>query len=227
MRDLEIRGAGNLLGESQTGHIAAVGYDLYCQMVTEAVGEMKGEGERPAEVKLDVPTDAYLPTDYVTKEELREVNGTTVVSNGASLLLSSGSRITNEWLTLNGSGSALHPYALGSLSGTYLWSGPIVLGTDSVISTEPGDSFLTVNGAISGSGGLTKTGLGTLQLGGPVSNSFTGTTRVHAGALELDKDVSDGAIGGPLVIGDDSGGADADVVWIRAGARSRLAIGFQ
>ena len=43
MRDLEIRGAGNLLGEEQSGHIAAVGYDLYCQMVTEAVGEMKGE----------------------------------------------------------------------------------------------------------------------------------------------------------------------------------------
>jgi transcription-repair coupling factor (superfamily II helicase) len=73
MRDLEIRGAGNLLGESQSGHIAAVGYDLYCQMVTEAVGEMKGEAtpKPPAEVKLDVPTDAYLPADYVTKEESR------------------------------------------------------------------------------------------------------------------------------------------------------------
>ncbi len=72
MRDLEIRGAGNLLGEAQSGHIAAVGYDLYCQMVTEAVGEMKGEPVRqPAEVKLDVPTDAFLPADYVTKEELR------------------------------------------------------------------------------------------------------------------------------------------------------------
>ena len=72
MRDLEIRGAGNLLGESQSGHIAAVGYDLYCQMVTEAVSEMKGEPVKtPAEVKLDVPTDAFLPTDYVTKEELR------------------------------------------------------------------------------------------------------------------------------------------------------------
>ena len=66
MRDLEIRGAGNLLGESQSGHIAAVGYDLYCQMVTEAVGEMKGEPKvEPSELKLDVPTDAYLPTDYV------------------------------------------------------------------------------------------------------------------------------------------------------------------
>ncbi len=72
MRDLEIRGAGNLLGESQSGHIAAVGYDLYCQMVTEAVAEMKGEPIKPpSEIKLDVPTDAFLPTDYVAKEELR------------------------------------------------------------------------------------------------------------------------------------------------------------
>lgn len=72
MRDLEIRGAGNLLGESQSGHIAAVGYDLYCQMVTEAVAEMKGEPVKPpSEIKLDVPSDAYLPTDYVAKEELR------------------------------------------------------------------------------------------------------------------------------------------------------------
>jgi transcription-repair coupling factor (superfamily II helicase) len=72
MRDLEIRGAGNLLGESQSGHIAAVGYDLYCQMVTEAVAEMKGEEvHEPAEVKLDVPVDANLPKDYVGKEELR------------------------------------------------------------------------------------------------------------------------------------------------------------
>ncbi len=72
MRDLEIRGAGNLLGESQSGHIAAVGYDLYCQMVTEAVGEMKGDPIRePTEIRIDVPDHAFLPTDYVAKEELR------------------------------------------------------------------------------------------------------------------------------------------------------------
>ena len=73
MRDLEIRGAGNLLGEAQSGHIAAVGYDLYCQLVTEAVAEMKGE-EVPSvvpELKLDVPSDAYLPSDYVPREESR------------------------------------------------------------------------------------------------------------------------------------------------------------
>ncbi|MEO6123656.1 MAG: transcription-repair coupling factor [Ilumatobacteraceae bacterium] len=72
MRDLEIRGAGNLLGQAQSGHIAAVGYDLYCQMVTEAVSEMKGEETKaPSEVKLDVPTDAHLPATYVPKEALR------------------------------------------------------------------------------------------------------------------------------------------------------------
>ena len=72
MRDLEIRGAGNLLGTGQSGHIAAVGYDLYCQMVSEAVAELKGEPVRePAEIKLDLPLDAHLPREYVTKEELR------------------------------------------------------------------------------------------------------------------------------------------------------------
>jgi transcription-repair coupling factor (superfamily II helicase) len=72
MRDLEIRGAGNLLGESQSGHIAAVGYDLYVQMVSEAVAELKGEPVRePAEIKLELPVDANLPVSYVAKEELR------------------------------------------------------------------------------------------------------------------------------------------------------------
>ena len=72
MRDLEIRGAGNLLGTGQSGHIAAVGYDLYCEMVTEAVAELKGETpHEPAEIKLDLPLDANLPPSYVEREELR------------------------------------------------------------------------------------------------------------------------------------------------------------
>lgn len=72
MRDLEIRGAGNLLGTGQSGHIAAVGYDLYCQMVSEAVAELKGETPRePAEIKLELPLDAHLPKDYVEREEPR------------------------------------------------------------------------------------------------------------------------------------------------------------
>ncbi len=72
MRDLEIRGAGNLLGEAQSGHIAAVGYDLYCQMVTEAVSEMKGEPtEETSDIKVDISVDAHLPNDYVPSEDLR------------------------------------------------------------------------------------------------------------------------------------------------------------
>jgi transcription-repair coupling factor (superfamily II helicase) len=72
MRDLEIRGAGNLLGGDQSGHIAAVGYDLYVQMVSEAVADLKGEPLRePAEIKLDLPVNAHLPADYVQREDLR------------------------------------------------------------------------------------------------------------------------------------------------------------
>jgi transcription-repair coupling factor (superfamily II helicase) len=72
MRDLEIRGAGNLLGRDQSGHIAAVGYDLYVQLVAEAVAEMKGEPIRPpVEVTIDVPSDAHLPAAYVAREDLR------------------------------------------------------------------------------------------------------------------------------------------------------------
>ena len=67
-----MRGAGNLLGTGQSGHVAAVGYDLYCQMVNEAVAELKGEELRePAEIKVELPIDANLPKDYIVKEEPR------------------------------------------------------------------------------------------------------------------------------------------------------------
>jgi transcription-repair coupling factor (superfamily II helicase) len=72
-RDLEIRGAGNLLGEAQSGHIAAVGLDLYVKMVSEAVGALEGrEASKTAEpVQVDIPIDAHLPKDYVSQESLR------------------------------------------------------------------------------------------------------------------------------------------------------------
>jgi transcription-repair coupling factor (superfamily II helicase) len=72
MRDLEIRGAGNLLGSDQSGHIAAVGYDLYVQLVAEAVAEARGEARPvPPSVSIDVPGDAHLPKDYVAAEDAR------------------------------------------------------------------------------------------------------------------------------------------------------------
>ncbi|MFI7588711.1 transcription-repair coupling factor [Spongisporangium articulatum] len=72
MKDLEIRGAGNLLGGEQSGHIAGVGFDLYVRLVGEAVADFRGEtGEQLQEVKIDLPVDAHLPHDYVPGERLR------------------------------------------------------------------------------------------------------------------------------------------------------------
>jgi transcription-repair coupling factor (superfamily II helicase) len=72
MRDLDIRGAGNLLGDEQSGHVAAVGFELYCQMIDEAVdeagGDEDGREEAPEPVRLDVPVDAYLPATFVPFE---------------------------------------------------------------------------------------------------------------------------------------------------------------
>ncbi len=73
MKDLEIRGAGNLLGGEQSGHIASVGFDLYVRLVGEAVAEFKGDGEAAAraDAKVELPIDAHLPHDYVASERLR------------------------------------------------------------------------------------------------------------------------------------------------------------
>jgi transcription-repair coupling factor (superfamily II helicase) len=72
LRDLQIRGAGNLLGRDQSGHIAAIGYDLYVQMVSEAVSELKGEPRpQPIELSVDLPDAAHLPPDYVEAEDVR------------------------------------------------------------------------------------------------------------------------------------------------------------
>ena len=65
MRDLEIRGAGNLLGSQQSGHIAAVGYEMYCQLLEDAVRQVQNLAPKlSAEVDIDLPVEAYLPEDY-------------------------------------------------------------------------------------------------------------------------------------------------------------------
>ena len=75
MRDLEIRGAGNMLGGEQSGHIAGVGFDLYVRMVADAVARMRGEApedeDADVDVRIELPVDAYLPEDYVSSERLR------------------------------------------------------------------------------------------------------------------------------------------------------------
>jgi transcription-repair coupling factor (superfamily II helicase) len=72
LKDLEIRGAGNLLGGEQSGHIADVGFDLYLRLVGEAVADFRGEETEPEpEMKIELPVDAHLPSDYVESERLR------------------------------------------------------------------------------------------------------------------------------------------------------------
>ena len=72
LKDLEIRGAGNLLGGEQSGHIAGVGFDLYLRMIGEAVSEFKGiKLDSPAELKLEIPIDAHIPDTYLDSERLR------------------------------------------------------------------------------------------------------------------------------------------------------------
>ncbi len=73
MRDLEIRGSGNIFGPEQSGNIAAVGYDLYCRMIEEAVREMTGgaDTEMPAETRIELKVDAFLPKSYVRDERQR------------------------------------------------------------------------------------------------------------------------------------------------------------
>lgn len=69
MKDLEIRGAGNLLGEQQHGHMEAVGYELYCKMLNEAVKTAKGEAvEESFETSIDIELDAYIPNGYIANE---------------------------------------------------------------------------------------------------------------------------------------------------------------
>ena len=72
LKDLEIRGAGNLLGGEQSGHIAGVGFDLYLRMIGEAVADFKGiKLDAPAELKLEIPIDAHIPHTYLDSERLR------------------------------------------------------------------------------------------------------------------------------------------------------------
>jgi len=72
LKDLEIRGAGNLLGGEQSGHIAGVGFDLYLRMIGEAVSTFRGEvAEGQTELRLELPVDARIPEEYVDSERLR------------------------------------------------------------------------------------------------------------------------------------------------------------
>ncbi len=72
MRDLEIRGAGEILGPKQHGHMFSVGFELYCQLIREAIEEMKGEKkEKIPEITIEIPVSAFIPKDYISVDSLR------------------------------------------------------------------------------------------------------------------------------------------------------------
>ena len=135
MRDLEIRGAGNLLGSDQSGHIAAVGYDLYVQLVAEAVAEAKGEARpQPPSVSIDVPGDAHLPKDYVEAEDAR-LEAYRRLASAASL--DDVEDIGAEWVDRYG---PLPPAATGLLALARLRASATARGIDEVAmsSVRPG-----------------------------------------------------------------------------------------
>ena len=89
MRDLEIRGAGNILGTEQSGHISAVGYEMYCQLVENAVRRLKNEPQREqVHVAIDLPVAAYIPDDYIPpgRQKIEMYRKLSLVTSTADLL---------------------------------------------------------------------------------------------------------------------------------------------
>ncbi len=142
-----------------------------------------------------------------TTTPLGAVAGTVV--NGSGNVFLSSVQVTNEDLTVNSTGGN---QALGA-SGASVWTGDILLNADTAVNAS---SSLLLSGALTGVGGFTKFGTGSLTLGGTNANRYTGITTVRDGTLLLDKTVTDGAMSGPLVIGEDELPENTDVVrWLR------------
>ncbi len=113
MKDLEIRGAGNLLGGEQSGHIAGVGFDLYVRMVGEAVQAFRGEKEEEApDVTIELPVDAHLPESYIATERLRlEAYKKIAAAHDAAALAEVRAELEDRYGTLPEVASALFEVA--------------------------------------------------------------------------------------------------------------------
>lgn len=145
-------------------------------------------------------------------------NSGTVVSNGAGLILYDGVDVGNESLTLAGPGASPAGALWVGNGMVASWAGQITLATDTVIGVIGTNGQLTLSGQITGPGGLSKLGEGTLVLTGSSTNNYAGDTWVREGTLRFAKTASGKAITkGTLIVGDDLGGPLADrVVWAAA-----------
>ena len=147
---------------------------------------------------------------------LGATNNGTVVSNNASLVLNGPTGFTNESLTLNGVGASVDYGALDAETvGTTFWVGPITLNGSCTIVPYWDATVLQLIGVLSGPGGFTQSAnstAGTLVLEGNTANVFAGPVTVNSGTLLLNKPAGQSAVPGNLVVGDGSGGVNADVV---------------
>jgi autotransporter-associated beta strand protein len=146
---------------------------------------------------------------------LGATNSGTIVSNGAVIGLLFGIHVGPEPLTLNGPGASIFG-ALNSDFGSNSWAGPITLGMNSTISVFTNE-FLNLSGPISGTGDITKIGGGTLIFSGSTANTYSGSTFMNEGTLQLSKSAVDGAIPHDLFVGDGVGPGSSDVVRLTGG----------
>jgi autotransporter-associated beta strand protein len=182
----DIAGAGGLTKTGE-GYLALGGSNTYGGTTTITSGTLAAE-------------DSFA---------LGSTNGPTIVQTDATLaLVSFGLHVGLEQLTIN---TGTNRIGLHSYSGSNSWAGNIILSTNILVRVI-GD--LSLSGAISGPGGITKLGAGSLYFRGNVANGYVGDTRVNEGALVLAKSLIDGSIRGDLFIGDGVGGALSDVVRI-------------
>ena len=96
LRDLEIRGAGKLLGREQSGHIEQVGFELYCEMLEKAVSLLQGKPLTPKRALVEIPVDAYIPTDYIVCEKARVEAYRNIIFAGKKGLLDEFARELKE-----------------------------------------------------------------------------------------------------------------------------------
>lgn len=175
---------------------AQISDNLTGNFLKTGAGRMRLSGTNTFNATLTVDQGTLMVSN---KLALGTSTGGTIVTGSGKLSLEGGLNIASEPLTLASSNSI----ALECLSGSNTWNAPIVLSGDSTINVAPANGYLQVLNSISGPGGLTKAGAGTLQFWGSAPNTYAGPTTVSAGILEAGR-ISQLSISPNVIVGDNS-----------------------